>query len=152
MKKCEKMLRLTIQYFRVVFRGWECSHSIRSEILLRYWCPDFFQLLQKIFFRSIQKKVWTFSKKSEIFRFFRDFQKVEIFKENRTFFLWTFSIFLFFLKISNFFENFRLFSNFFLIDRKNIFLKKLKKNPDINIEVKFHCGSNGSTPSLWKPL
>ena len=23
-------------YFRVVFRGWECSHSIRSEILLRY--------------------------------------------------------------------------------------------------------------------
>ena len=28
-------------YFRVVFRGWECSHSIRSEMLLRYWCPDF---------------------------------------------------------------------------------------------------------------
>ena len=23
-------------YFRVVFRGWECSYSIRSDILLRY--------------------------------------------------------------------------------------------------------------------
>ena len=28
--------------FRVIFRGWEWSHSIRSEILNRYWCPDFF--------------------------------------------------------------------------------------------------------------
>ena len=41
----------------VVFRGWECSHSIRSEILLRYWCPEFYNLLKKIFFRSIKKKV-----------------------------------------------------------------------------------------------
>ena len=52
-------------------------------------------------------------------------------------------------KIENF-SLFRKFPNFFF-DRK-YFLKKLKKNPDINIEVKFHCGSNGSTPSLWKPL
>ena len=34
--------------------------------------------------------------------------------------------------------------------RSNFFLKKLEQNPDINIEVKFHGGSNGSTLSLWK--
>ena len=36
-------------YFRVIFRGWEWSHSIRSEILNRYWCPDFFKKKSWIF-------------------------------------------------------------------------------------------------------
>ena len=60
-----------------------------------------------------------------------------------------FSIFetnLFFQKHTSVDEKFRIF---FLIDRKNIF-EEVEKNPDINIEVKFHCGSNGSTLSLWK--
>ena len=37
-------------YFRVIFRGWEWSHSIRSEILNRYWCPDFFPKKNPDFF------------------------------------------------------------------------------------------------------
>ena len=28
----------------------------------------------------------------------------------------------------------------------------LEKNQDINIDLKFHSGSNGSTPNLWKSL
>ena len=39
--------------FRVIFRGWEWSHSIRSEILNRYWCPDFFKKKLKKYFWSI---------------------------------------------------------------------------------------------------
>ena len=35
--------------FRVILRGWECSHSIRSEILNRYWYPDFFRFFWLIF-------------------------------------------------------------------------------------------------------
>ena len=33
-----------LQYFRVIFGGWEWSHSIRSENLNRYWCSAFFFL------------------------------------------------------------------------------------------------------------
>ena len=44
----------TMRYsgFGTIFRGWECSHSIRSEILLRYWCPDFFPTFSKKIGRS----------------------------------------------------------------------------------------------------
>ena len=75
--KIEQNLIQSELYFRVVFRGWECSHSIRSEILLRNRCPDFFQLFQKYFreknpknilkvFGSIEKK--TFEKSWKMFR------------------------------------------------------------------------------------
>ena len=37
------------------FRDRECSHSIRSEILLRFWCPDFFST--KIFQKFQQKSM-----------------------------------------------------------------------------------------------
>ena len=63
--------------FGTIFRGWECSHSIRSEILLRYRCPRFFlqnfqkknEFFKKMFFsKSIKKnekseksKFWQFS-------------------------------------------------------------------------------------------
>ena len=43
-------------YFRVVCRGWECSHSIRSEILFRSWCSDFFSTFPKNIFSTIWKK------------------------------------------------------------------------------------------------
>ena len=101
----------------------------------------FFNFFKKYFFSIDQKKIENF-RKSENFRFFSRFsKKLKIFKENLS---WKFSIFEKF----HFFEKFRIF--FWSIEK--IFLKKLKKNPDINIEVKFHCGSNGGTPSLWKPL
>ena len=45
-----------------------------------------------------------------------------------------------------------IFLMIFFDRSKKYFLKKLEKNPDINIEVEIHCGSNGSTPSLYKPL
>ena len=51
--KIEQNLAQSELYFRVVFRGWECSHSIRSEILLRNICPGFFQLFQKYFPKTI---------------------------------------------------------------------------------------------------
>ena len=116
----------------VVFRGWDRSHSIRSEILLRYWCPDFFQLLQKIFFFDRSKKKFgnfqKFSKKWKFSFFFknfsRDFQKVENFQRKSL----LFSLKIFdFLRIFNFFENFRLFSNFFFDRSKKYFLEELKK-------------------------
>ena len=44
-------------------------------------------------------------------------------------------------------ENFRLFP----FDRpKKHFFETVGKKSDINVEWKFHCGANGSTPSLWK--
>ena len=50
-------------------------------------------------------------------------------------------------------ENLKMFIFFddFFWSIEKIFFVKLKKNPDIKRELKFHCGSNGSTPSLWKP-
>ena len=42
--------------FRVIFIGWECSHSIRSEILLRYWCSkNFLNFFKNIFFDRSKK-------------------------------------------------------------------------------------------------
>ena len=35
---------------------------------------------------------------------------------------------------------------------KKYFLEKLEIFSNIKIDVKFHCGSNGSTLSLWNPL
>ena len=44
-------------------------------------------------------------------------------------------------------------SNKIFLDRsKKYFLEKLKIFSNINIDVKFHCGSNGSTLSLWRSL
>ena len=53
--KAKKKIQSLELYFRVIWRGWECSHSIRSEISIRHGCPDFSQLSQKIFFRSIKR-------------------------------------------------------------------------------------------------
>ena len=68
-------------YSRVVCGGWDCSHSIRSEILLRSWCPDFFfNFFKKYFFDRSKKKVRKFSKKwkKSIFSIFPEiFKKVE---------------------------------------------------------------------------
>ena len=112
-------------YFRVVFRGWECSHSIRSEILLRYWCPDFFSTSSKKYFFDRSKIFFEHFRKSENFRdFFEIFKKVEIFKENRYFF--SFKIFDF-LKILKIFTFSKIFELFFWSIEKRYFLKKLKK-------------------------
>ena len=96
---------------RVVFRGWDCSHSIRSENLLRYWCPDFFSTSSKNIFSIDPKKKFGNFRKSENFRDFRDFQKSRKFPKKSL---------LFSLKI---FENFR---TFFLIDR-NFFFGEVEK-------------------------
>ena len=116
-------------YFRVVFRGWECSHSIRSDILLRYWCPDFFLNFFKKYLFDRPKKSW----KS------RNFSK---------------KILTLFLGNFRFFEILKIFGFFttFFWSTEKIFFEEVEKNPGIKIEVKCHCGSNGSTPSLWKPL
>ena len=126
------------------------SAPIRSAVKF-YFDIDvriFFNFFKKYFFRSTKKnrKNWKFS----IFRFFREkkLKKVEkIWRKNRK----ISNSKIDFLKISKKIEkskNSIFFRIFFLIDRKTYFLKKLKKNPDTNIEVKFHCGSYGSTPSL----
>ena len=144
----------------MVFRGWECSHSIRSEILLRYWCPDFFfNSSKKSFFRSIKKKVWKFSKKWKFSKFSKLSKNRKFPKKKSRDFLCTISTFL---KISEKnqkkksknrkFSLFRKCSNLFFLSTEKIFFEEVEKNPDINIEAKFHCESNGSTPSLWKPL
>ena len=114
------------------------SASIRSAVKF-YVILDvriFFQLLQKNIFSIDQKKFRKFSKKWKFSKFSKNRKSSN--KKSRDF-LWKCSTFS---KISKLF--------FWSIEK--IFLKKLKKNPDINIEVKFHCGSNGSTPSLWKSL
>ena len=116
------------------------SAPIRSAVKF-YFDIDvriFFQLLQKYFFDRPQKKS---SKKMKIFKISKNFK---IFKEK-----------LMILKFSIFeilFFSLDFFSTFFWSIEKNIFWRSWEKNPDINIEVKCHCGSNGSTPSLWKPL
>ena len=104
----------------MVFRGWECSHSIRSEILLRYWCPDFFQLRQKYFFDR-SKIFFEHFRKSENFRdFFEIFsrfsKKSKFSKKISTFCLWKFSIF------ENF-ENFQILKINFLQDEKLYFVR-----------------------------
>ena len=58
----------------MVPRGWECSHSIRSEILLRYWCPDIFSQLFQIYIFD-QEKAEKKTKTSKIFDFSDFFQK-----------------------------------------------------------------------------
>ena len=49
-------------------------------------------------------------------------------------------------------ENARIGGRGIFGKRFDKFLKRLGKNSVINIEVKNHCGSNASTPSLCKPL
>ena len=123
------------------------SAPIRSAVQF-YFDIDvriFFSTSSKNIFSIDQKKSW----KSRTFSKSRKFsKKISIFDFLK---FWNFEIFDFWD-----FENFRFFqiffNFFFSIDRKNIFWRSWEKNPDINIEVKFHCGSNGSTPSLWKPL
>ena len=78
--------------FPGLLRGWECSHSIRSEILLRYWCPDFFNFFKKYFFDRSKKK---FEKHFEKVKIFKIFKKSKISKK----------------KVEIFFEIFRLFEN-----------------------------------------
>ena len=105
-------------YFRVVFRGWECPHSIRSEILLRYWCPDFFSTSSKIFFRSIKKKSskkkWNFS----------NFQKIENFQRKNLWFFENLKISIFEIS-KNFY--FQIFSTFCFRSIEKIFFEEVEK-------------------------
>ena len=55
-KKKTHQLYLGIALSRVVFRGWECSQSIRDEILLRSWWSDFFSTTFSKIYISIDKK------------------------------------------------------------------------------------------------
>ena len=105
----------TERCFRVGFRGWECSHSIRSEILHRPWSSDFFW---KIIFSKNKKFRKMKTEKSKNFTTINSSQKKI---GQKIFFGRTF----FFRPI--FFSDqicFRFFQKlFFSIDQK-IFLKK----------------------------
>ena len=107
--------------------GWECSHSIRSAILLRYWCPDFcstfFWSIEKIFSigqKKNRQKIWKM----------KNFEKLENVQwkisnlKNRflrfEIFHWTFSSF------SKFFI-FQIFWRFFFWPIENIFSIDQKK-------------------------
>ena len=129
-------------------RDWECSHSIRSEILLRYWCSIFSQLwfLKKksVDLKNLKNIFWS---KMKISKNRENFQKRVFFSiQNSMKMLKIFEIFRDFFFDPNFLKVFFRSTDFFF---KNQSWKKFR---NINIEVKFQCGSNGSTPSLWKPL
>ena len=102
----------------------------------------FSNFLKIIYFSIDQKKV---EKKIENFQNLKN-RKFQNFK------IWVLSLKIFdFLKILKIFTFSKIYELFFWSIKK-IFFEEVEKNPDINIEVKFHCGSNGSSPSLWKPL
>ena len=134
---------------RVIFRASESYHSIREQILHRSWCSKFFPTFQKNIFSVDEKFFEIFWVKKIILKFSKILTK--FIKEN---FRWKFS----FRNLVRIFENSEIIffdpknSKIFFVDRKNIFWKRWDFFRNINIEVKFHCGSNGSTPSLWKSL
>ena len=120
--------------FRVVYRCWDCSHSIRSENLSRSWCPDFFNFFKTYFLDRFKNGF-----------FFKSKILTKFLKEN------------FHRKLfGRIFENSLKKSNFlkktFLDRSKKYFYKKLRIFSNIKIETKFHSGSNGTTLSIWKAL
>ena len=100
-------------YFRVVSGGWECSHSIRSAILLRYWCPDFFST------SSTTKKSINQKKSSKKIKFFK-FSKNQKFSKKKLRF-WIFRFLRFF--------DFSICSNFFWSIEK-IFFEEVEKKSE----------------------
>ena len=125
------------------------SAPIRSAVHF-YFVIDvriFFQLLQKNIFDRSKKKLGKNPKN----RKFSKFQK-SIFWKSQKIIIWKF------WKIEREkkrkFSKFRFFQIFpqLFFSVENIFWKSWGKNPDINIEVNFHCGSNRSTLSLWEGL
>ena len=150
---------------RFCFQFWDFSIPVNSSFRL-FRCFSVFFAFFSVTKRSLElifvsqgpvnfdiKTKKCFSKKVdlvvEIFSFqdfwdFRFFEILRIFDFSDFFFkFWIFR----FLRFENFEEQNRSKKVFF--DRP-IFFEKVGKNPDTNIEVKFHCGSNGSTLSLWK--
>ena len=129
---------------------WKFTSILMFEFFSNFFKKHIFDLDQK----KSWKKIWKIENlqnfknrffeilKFQIFqnfRFFENFKNREKmkFRNFEKSIFWNFEIFRFF----------RFFSTFFLIDEK-YFFEKVLKNPDINIEVQFHCGSNGSTQSL----
>ena len=113
------------------------SAPIRSAVTF------YFDIDVRIFFSTSSKNIFSIDqKKSHRKKWkFHNFKKSKIFKEKTQ--ILKFSIF----EILKMFDFWDFFNYFFA---RSPFLKKLEKNSEINIEVKFHCGSNGSTLSLWK--
>ena len=110
----------------------------------------FFQLFFKIFFRSIQKYLITFLvnfwKSDKISWISLRFSIVTIgnLKEIH-------EILLDFRKFPQNLIKYFWIDRFFFGKVENVF-GKVEKISNINIEEKYHCGSNGSTLSLWKSL
>ena len=61
--------------FRVVYRCWDCSHSIRSENLSRSWCPDFFFNFSKKYFFDRSIFFWKKFGRKKIDEQFQNFEK-----------------------------------------------------------------------------
>ena len=68
-------LKAKLLCFKVTFRGWECFHSIREQILLRPWCSKNFTTFPKNIFRTIQTYFvrfwWIFENLTKFPNFFK---------------------------------------------------------------------------------
>ena len=111
---------------RVIFRAWECFHSIREQILHRSWCSKNFPTFPKNIFsidpKTFSENFWKFSEISTFSKILTKFLKgnfllkISLYKFSKDF--WKFWDFRKFPKN---------FKKYFWIDRKNIFRKSWKK-------------------------